>query len=87
MDVTDTKTDDKDDIDVPYTSMSSNDLNALKALFQQSMDHYQKILIDVTALKEGDIRAINLCMAEVKKDIAEIDEALSQKLIKDVAAT
>jgi len=88
MDVTEIKIDAKlDDIDVPYTSMSSKDLNDLKALFQQSMDHYQKILIDVTALKEGDIRAINLCMAEVKKDIAEIDEALAQKLIKDADTT
>jgi hypothetical protein len=76
-----------DDIDVPYTSMSSKDLHALKGLFQQSMDHYQKILLDVTALKEGDIRAIHLCMNEVKKDIAEIEQALSQKLIKDGTAT
>lgn len=67
--------------------MSSKDLNDLKTLFQQSMDHYQKILIDVTALKEGDIRAIHLCMNEVKKDLAEIEEALAQKLIKDGADT
>ena len=76
-----------EDMDVPYTSMSSKDLNDLKTLFQQSMDHYQKILIDVTALKEGDIRAIHLCMNEVKKDLAEIEEALAQKLIKDGADT
>ena len=67
--------------------MSSKDLNDLKTLFQQSMDHYQKILIDVTALKEGDIRAIHLCMNEVKKDLAEIEEALAQKLIKGSADT
>jgi ferritin len=67
--------------------MSSKDLNDLKTLFQQSLDHYQKILVDVTALKEGDLRAINLCMNEVKKDIAEIDEALAQKLIKETATT
>jgi len=88
MDVTEIKIDAKEeDIDVPYTSMSSKDLNDLKALFQQSMDHYQKILNDITALKEGDIRAINLCMDEVKKDMAEIDEALAQKLIKGTTAT
>lgn len=88
MDVTEIKINAKeDDIDVPYTSMSSKDLNDLKTLFQQSLDHYQKILVDVTALKEGDLRAINLCMNEVKKDIAEIDEALAQKLTKETSPT
>ena len=76
-----------EDIDVPLTAMSSDDLKQLKVLYNQSYEHYKKLLNDaelMTGLKEGDILAVKLCMAEVEKDIKEIDDLIdSKKLIKD----
>jgi len=75
-----------EDIDVPLTAMSSDDLKQLKVLYNQSYEHYKKLLNDaalMTGLKEGDILAVKLCMAEVEKDIKEIDDLIdSKKLIK-----
>ena len=63
----------EEDIDVPLTSMSADDLRQLKHLYDQSRTHYLKILEDTSALKEGDILAVKLCLGEVEKDIEEID--------------
>jgi len=75
-----------EDIDVPLTAMSSDDLKQLKVLYNQSYEHYKKLLNDatlMTGLKEGDILAVKLCMAEVEKEIKEIDDLIdSKKLIK-----
>lgn len=62
-----------EDIDVPLTSMSADDLRQLKHLYDQSRTHYLNILRDTSALKEGDILAVKLCLAEVEKEIEEID--------------
>ena len=64
------------DIDVPLTSMSADDLRQLKHLYEQSRNHYLKILEDTSSLKEGDILAVKLCLAEVDKEIQEIDSLI-----------
>jgi hypothetical protein len=66
-----------DDIDVPLTSMSPDDLRQLKHLYEQSRAHYVKILEDTSALKEGDILAVKLCLGEVEKEIEEIDSLIA----------
>ena len=66
-----------EDIDVPLTSMSADDLRQLRHLYEQSRAHYVKILEDTSALKEGDILAVKLCLAEVDTEIQEIDRLIA----------
>ena len=67
-----------DDIDVPLTEMSVDDLRQLKSLYTQSEDYYKKLLTE-GGISEGNLHAIQLCMAEIKKDIEEIDDLSAQK--------
>ena len=66
-----------DDIDVPLTSMSAEDLRQLKGLYEQSRKHYEAMLKG--DLKEGDLLAVKMCMAEVEQEIREIDAILASK--------
>jgi hypothetical protein len=66
-------------VDVPLTDMSSNDLNQLKGLYEQSRTHYLTILKDTSALKEGDILAVKMCLAEVEKEINDINIIIATK--------
>ena len=64
--------------DVPLTDMSKEDLGQLKGLYEQSRSHYLKIL-EESNLKEGDILAVKLCLAEVEKEINDINIIIATK--------
>ena len=66
-------------VDIPLTDMSSNDLRQLKGLYEQSRTHYLTILKDTSALKDGDILAVKMCLAEVEKEIDDIDAIIATK--------
>jgi len=66
-------------VDVPLTEMSANDLRQLKGLYEQSRTHYLTILKDTSALKEGDILAVKMCLAEVEKEINDINIIIATK--------
>ena len=66
-----------DDIDVPLTSMSAEDLRQLKGLYEQSRKHYEAMLKG--NLKEGDLLAVKMCMAEVEQEIRDIDTIIASK--------
>jgi hypothetical protein len=68
----------EDDIDVPLTSMSIQDLLKLKSLYEHTRVHYYTMLKDTT-LKEGDRVAVNLCMEEVVNEMKEIDRIVATK--------
>jgi len=68
----------EDDIDVPLTSMSIQDLLKLKSLYEHTRVHYETMLKDTT-LKEGDRVAVNLCMEEVVNEMKEIDRIVATK--------
>jgi hypothetical protein len=68
----------EDDIDVPLTSMSADDLLKLKTLYEHTRVHYETMLKDTT-LKEGDRIAVNLCMEEVVNEMKEIDRIIATK--------
>lgn len=58
------------------------ELNQLKELTLQSLNHYKKLLDDsetMSTLKEGDKMALNLCFEETKKELESIEEELSKK--------
>lgn len=65
-------------LDVPLSDMSADDLRQLKGLYEQSRSHYLKIL-EESALKEGDILAVKLCLAEVEKEINDINIIIATK--------
>ena len=65
--------------DVPLTDMTSDDLRQLKGLYEQSRTHYLTILKDTSALKDGDILAVRMCLAEVEKEINDIDAIIATK--------
>lgn len=65
-------------VDVPLTDMSANDLRQLKGLYEQSRSHYLKILGE-SHLKEGDILAVKMCLAEVEKEINDINIIIATK--------
>ena len=64
--------------DVALTDMTSADLKQLKGLYEQSRSHYLKVL-EGSTLKEGDILAVRLCLAEVEKEIQDIDLIIATK--------
>jgi hypothetical protein len=68
----------KEPPDVPLTDMTSNDLQQLKGLYEQSRSHYLKIL-EGSGLKEGDILAVKMCLAEVEKEINDINIIIATK--------
>jgi hypothetical protein len=58
---------------------SIDELNQLKQLFTQSLDHYKSLLKDETlmaSLKDGDLMALKLCLKETEAQIKEIDDAI-----------
>ena len=66
-----------DDIDI--TAYSVDELNQLKTLFTQSLDHYNGLLKDeklMATLKDGDLMALKLCLKETEEQIKEIDDAI-----------
>ena len=65
--------------DIPLTDMTSDDLRQLKGLYEQSRTHYLTILKDTSALKEGDILAVKMCLAEVEKEINDINIIIASK--------
>lgn len=69
--------DDIEDIDI--TAYSVDELNQLKTLFTQSLDHYNGLLKDeklMATLKDGDLMALKLCLKETEEQIKEIDDAI-----------
>ena len=61
---------------------SVDELNQLKHLFTQSLDHYNGLLKDeklMATLKDGDLMALNLCLKETQDQIKEIDDAIATK--------
>jgi hypothetical protein len=66
-------------VDIPLTDMTSDDLKQLKGLYEQSRTHYLTILKDTSALKEGDILAVKMCLAEVEKEINDINIIIATK--------
>ena len=62
-------------------SFSEKELQQLKELTVQSLEHYTKILADkdiIEKLKEGDKLALRLCFEETQNDLKEIDEFLKK---------
>lgn len=62
-------------------SFSEKELQQLKELTVQSLEHYSKILADkdiIEKLKEGDKLALRLCFEETQNDLKEIDEFLKK---------
>jgi hypothetical protein len=80
-----------DDVDMSHTEIedtrelveySIDELNQLKQLFTQSLDHYKSLLKDETlmaSLKDGDLMALKLCLKETEAQIKEIDDAITTK--------
>ena len=61
---------------------SIDELNQLKQLFTQSLDHYNSLLKDeklMATLKDGDLMALKLCLKETEDEIKEIDAIIAQK--------
>jgi predicted ATP-dependent protease len=61
---------------------SIHELNQLKHLFTQSLDHYKSLLNDIplmASLKDGDLMALKLCLRETEAQIKEIDDAIATK--------
>ena len=75
-----------DDIDVPLTEMSVDDLRQLKSLYTQSLDYYKKLLAE-GGISDGNVLAVNLCMAEIQKDFEEIEALITEKLIPKDGST
>lgn len=64
------------------TEYSIDELNQLKHLFTQSLDHYNGLLKDeklMASLKDGDLMALKLCLKETQDQIKEIDDAMLNK--------
>ncbi len=64
------------------TDYSIDELNQLKHLFTQSLDHYNGLLKDeklMSTLKEGDLMALKLCLKETEDQIKEIDHIIATK--------
>jgi hypothetical protein len=64
------------------TDYSIDELNQLKHLFTQSLDHYNGLLKDeklMSTLKEGDLMALKLCLKETEDQIKEIDDIIATK--------
>ena len=62
-------------------SFSEKELQQLKELTVQSLEHYTQILADkdiLEKLKDGDKLALRLCFEETEKDLKEIDEFLKK---------
>ena len=62
-------------------SFSEKELQQLKELTVQSLEHYSKILADkdiIEKLKDGDKLALRLCFEETQNDLKEIDEFLKK---------
>ena len=61
---------------------TENELNQLKELLVQSQTHYKTIISDtklMETLKEGDVLALNLCLAETEVQIKEVDEEIKSR--------
>jgi len=64
---------------VDITAYSVDELNQLKTLFTQSLDHYNGLLKDeklMATLKDGDLMALRLCLKETEEQIKVIDDAI-----------
>ena len=64
------------------TDYSIDELNQLKHLFTQSLDHYNGLLKDeklMSTLKDGDLMALKLCLKETQDQIKEIDDVIATK--------
>lgn len=60
---------------------SIDELNQLKTLFTQSLDHYTGLLKDeklMASLKDGDLMALKLCLKETQDQIKEIDDVIRE---------
>lgn len=58
---------------------SIDELNQLRTLFTQSLDHYTGLLKDeklMASLKDGDLMALKLCLKETQDQIKEIDDVI-----------
>ena len=63
-------------------SFSEKELEQLKELTVQSLEHYSKILADkdiLEKLKDGDKLALRLCFEETERDLKEINEFLKNQ--------
>ena len=70
------------DIGIDIKEYSLDDLNQLKHLFTQSLDHYTGLLKDeklMSTLKDGDLMALKLCLKETQDQIKEIDDVIATK--------
>jgi hypothetical protein len=61
---------------------TENELNQLKELLEQSLNHYKTIVNDaklMETLKEGDVLALNLCLAETEVQINEVNDEIKTR--------
>jgi hypothetical protein len=67
----------QEDIDIDIKKYSLDELRQLKELLTQSQEHYLGLLKDeklMASLKEGDLMALKLCLAETETQIKELDD-------------
>jgi len=80
MEELDVNMDELDIGDIDIKEYSLDDLNQLKHLFTQSLDHYTGLLKNeklMATLKDGDLLALRLCLKETEDQIKEIDDAIA----------
>jgi hypothetical protein len=61
---------------------TENELNQLKELLEQSLNHYKTLVNDtklMETLKEGDVLALNLCLAETEVQINEVNDEIKTR--------
>jgi len=61
---------------------TENELNQLKELLEQSLNHYKTLVNDaklMETLKEGDVLALNLCLAETEVQINEVNDEINTR--------
>ncbi len=72
---------------MPLSSYTEVELNQLRELTMQSLDHYTKLINDsamMESLKDGDRMALQLCYGQSKAEIDSIDEAIESKKLKPI---
>jgi hypothetical protein len=72
--------------DIDITKYSLDEIRQLKELLIQSQDHYVGLLKDeklMASLKEGDLMALKLCLAETEKQIKELDDEAASRSVSN----
>ena len=72
------------DEEIDIKKYSLDELRQLKELLTQSQQHYLALLKDeklMASLKEGDLMALKLCLAENETQIKEVDDEVASRSV------